>query len=442
MRPAGTSLIACVLVAWCALAAGPGGTTVSPHPLTYDGRAPDAPWREAARQRIDAHRKALLTVQVADTDGNPLEGARVSIRMRRSVFPFGSALSEDHLFPDVETEDTRQYRGHAARLFNAATLEDGLRWPEWLNPVRHERTMRSIDWIEGQGMELFGPNLIWPDWKWCPPEVQALADDPAAVDEAIRAHISDELTALRGRASRWVVVNEPTSNHEITDALGPDAIPQWFRWAHEADPDLQLYINDWGILATTWGVQYEHEPYRDAYEATIRTVLESGAPIHGIGMQCHFAARDETFDLLPPTRILEVLDRFSQFGLPIQITELDVHTMDERLQADYMRDFLTVAFSHPAVSGIMMWGFWSGRHWRPDAAMFRQDWSAKPVAEEWHRLVHDEWRTCDEATTDARGEATFSGFLGEYSVEAYWQESVTTTTATLGPGGAQLRIKR
>jgi hypothetical protein len=50
----------------------------------------------------------------------------------------------------------------------------------------------------------------------------------------------------------------------------------------------------------------------------------------------------------PFARLLEVLDRFSAFGLPIQITEFDVTIRDEEVQAQYLRDFCTGVFSHPA----------------------------------------------------------------------------------------------
>ena len=56
--------------------------------------------------------------------------------------------------------------------------------------------------------------------------------------------------------------------------------------------------------------------------------------------------------------ILRLLDRYARLELPIKITEFDVDVADESLQADYTRDFLYAAFSHPSVSGIQLWGFW------------------------------------------------------------------------------------
>jgi hypothetical protein len=50
----------------------------------------------------------------------------------------------------------------------------------------------------------------------------------------------------------------------------------------------------------------------------------------------------------PFPRLLEVPDRFSLFGLPIQITEFDVAVRNEEVQAQYPRDFCTAVSSHPA----------------------------------------------------------------------------------------------
>jgi tRNA A37 methylthiotransferase MiaB len=82
--------------------------------------------------------------------------------------------------------------------------------------------------------------------------------------------------------------------------------------------------------------------------------------------------------------------------------------LDRSLQADFMRDYLIALFSHPNVGGVMLWGFWEGRHWRPDAALFERDWTPRPVARAWMDLVHREWKTDLALTTDL-----IVGFPGE-----------------------------
>lgn len=51
------------------------------------------------------------------------------------------------------------------------------------------------------------------------------------------------------------------------------------------------------------------------------------------------------------------------------MTELDVTDADVTQRANGYEDALRVYFSHPAVDGVLMWGFWDGAHWQPDAVL-------------------------------------------------------------------------
>ena len=112
-----------------------------------------------------------------------------------------------------------------------------------------------------------------------------------------------------------------------------------------------------------------------------------------------------------------VYDEFAQLGVPLQLTELDVDAgFDDHLQADYLRDVLILSFSHPAMQGINLWGFWEGRHWRPNAALWRKNWTIKPAGQVWLDWVHSQWRTRASGTTDHAGQFKTRGFLGEYTL--------------------------
>ena len=78
-------------------------------------------------------------------------------------------------------------------------------------------------------------------------------------------------------------------------------------------------------------------------------------------------------------------------------------------------DFVT--FSHPSLEGVIMWGFWEGRHWYPDAALYRKDWSIKPNGKAWEDLVLRQWRTEVTGKSDNKGKFSTRGFLGTYKIE-------------------------
>ncbi|NLY01706.1 MAG: energy transducer TonB [Rhodopirellula sp.] len=398
--------------------------------LGYRGREADAPWRRAAAERIERYRKGPIKVTVLDAEGRPVEDADVRVTMTQHAFGWGSAVTADLLTAD--TADSRKYRETVRKLYNKVVFENDLKWPTWQREGNRPAVFTAIRWLEESGIGVRGHCLVWPSWRRMPRDVQRLADESAALRKRVNEHITEEVTALRGKLVEWDVINEPYTNHDAMDVLGRSAMVEWFRLAHEADAGVQLYVNDYAILAAG-GRDRAHQ---DHYEQTIRYLLDQGAPLQGIGLQGHFGS-----DLTPPERLIEILDRFAKFGIPLQVTEHDIDVTDEQLQADYTRDFLTAMFGHPAVKGLLTWGFWEGRHWRPNGAYFRRDWSIKPAGQAWLDLVLNAWWTRFSGSTDDTGKVATRGFLGEYEIVATKGGARQTEKVTLSTGGAKVTIK-
>jgi GH35 family endo-1,4-beta-xylanase len=215
------------------------------------------------------------------------------------------------------------------------------------------------------------------------------------------------------------------------DILGNEVMVDWFKSAHAADPQAKLFINDYAILAGGGGTT----PHRDHYEKTIRLLIDKGAPLDGIGMQGHFAT-----SLTAPEDLLKILDRFAQFKKTIWVTEYDIVLGDEALAGDYTRDFYTTLFSHPAVGGIVMWGFWDGSHWKNNAPLYRRDWSEKPAAGAYRDLVKKQWHTEQTLSSDAKGTVSLSGFLGAYEIVVTTKGQTKSAKATLVAGGSEVKV--
>jgi len=390
------------------------GVTVASLPstrFTYAGREPDAAWRKAALARIEQIRKGGFAVRVTDARGQPVSGATVHVAQRRSAFQWGSALQMKRLVQD--SPDNLRYRQLTLELFNAASTENDLKWPVWLDEweERYSRadTLAGLRWLNAHGFAVRGHVFVWPGRNNLPKEVVALLGTPRQneIPALVLAHIRDEARATRGLIGEWDVLNEPFTNHDLMDALGREIMPAWFKTAREELPGVGLYLNDFSNhdLVTS----ADHVAH---FEQTARYLIDQGAPLTGLGLQVHFNDQPN-----PPERILAVLDRYqAEFHLPVRFTEFDVWTRDEELQADYTRDFLILAFSHPSVVGVQLWGFWESSHWRPAAAMYRADWSEKPNAKVYKSLVLDQWRTRLDGATDAAGAFAGRGFLGDYVV--------------------------
>jgi hypothetical protein len=75
------------------------------------------------------------------------------------------------------------------------------------------------------------------------------------------------------------------------------------------------------------------------------------------------------------------------------------------------------------LKAFLYWGFWAGRHWRPEAALFNLNWTIRPQGEMYKQLVFDEWWTPEQTlSSDASGNAVFgSCFLGTYDVEVDYE---------------------
>ena len=391
----------------------------------YAGSAMDAPWRKAADERIEKHRKADLTVLVVDAAGKPVPGAQVSVQMRRHAFGFGSAVAAKQLLD--QSPDSQKYREIIEKNFSRIVFENDLKWPAW----NRQQVPEAIDWLRSRNIEVRGHCIVWPSWQHTPRDLQALKNDPAALRKRVNDHVTEIVAANKGKLVDWDVINEVYTNHDVVDVLGKPAMVEWFKLAHAADPAVNLYINDYSILSGG-GLDTAHQ---DAYEQVIRYLKEQGAPIHGVGLQSHFGAR-----LTSPEKLLQILDRFAAPGLKLQSTEFDINITDEPLQADYTRDFMTTLFSHPAVDGIVMWGFWEGRHWKPNAALWRKDWSIKPNGQAWLDLVTKKWWTDVAATTAADGKCQTRGFLGDYEISVTAAGKTKSAKAQLGKTGQTVKV--
>jgi endo-1,4-beta-xylanase len=401
---------------------------------SYPGIEADAPWRKAAEARIQKIRMADLKVTVTGADGKPVPGASVKVRQTRHAFQFGAVASAFMLASEPKDEaakrDLETYKQILCTYFNATSFENALKWQDWVFEKNGpDLAERSLKLFEGNGMPVRGHVLIWPGWKNLPGFLKSLEGSPAHLRELTRYRIFGAVGRFKGRLHEWDVINEPYNNTDLMQVLGYVIMADWFKWAREADPQAKLYLNDFGIL--TQDVQHQAH-----LEKTIKFLLEKGAPVDGLGLQGHFNSNP-----IAPEQILKTLDRFGEFGLPIRITEFDLNSSDEELQALFLRDFYTAAFSHPRVVGIQMWGFWERRHWRPQAALWNADWSIRKHGQAYVDLVTKTWWTNAEGATDATGVYGCRGYLGAYTIEAEAGGKRAQEVLTLDREAAQVELK-
>ena len=399
--------------------------------VTYKGIEPDAAWRTAAAERIDKIRKAELKVVAKDATGKPLPHAQVTAVLKKHAFAFGTCVPAKRLFD----KGNEKYQQELLSLFNTATLENDLKWAplakDWGPSFTLERASAAADWLRAHGLDVRGHVLVWPGWRNLPRYLHKLEKDPAKLREETEKHIREVVGAMKGRLIHWDTVNEPFDNHDLLDILGKEVAVDWFKLARQVDPKPKLFINDYAILSGGGGTT----PHRDYYESFIKMLVDKGAQLDGIGMQGHFGE-----SLTGPEDMLAILDRFAKFNKTIWITEYDVVQDDEEVGGKFTHDFYTTLFSHPAVGGIVMWGFWDGDHWKNNSAVYRKDWSLKPSGKAYRDLVLGQWRTNVQGETDDTGSYATRGFLGEYDVVVRAGGKQKAVNASLKAAGTQIEV--
>lgn len=422
---------------------------LSEPPASYAGQEADAPWRRIAAERIAKHRMGDLSVLVTDRFGKPVPGARVAIEQSRHAYRFGSCVTASR-FADAEVTfkdpamtrekflaDNARYREEFLRLFNYAVFENDLKWPMWdgSNPnFRQQTALHALEWLRDRRIPVKGHTLVWASWRQTPGWLESLKADKAALQAAILRHIRDVGAATAPFTSGWDVLNEPMSHRDIIELLGHKSVAQWFRAAREVLPGQKLVLNDFDLVGNGGNPKR-----REGLVALVRDLQKLGGAPDVIGCQSHFWSDR----LTPPQKLWEILDELhAATGLPLAATEFDLNFPNDRVQADYTRDFLTAWFAHPATESFIMWGFWGGAHWFGErGAMFRQDWTPKPNLAAYEQLVFHDWWTRASLVTNAEGRATVRAFHGEHEIRVTAPgHSTSVRMVSLPAGGRDLEI--
>jgi len=347
---------------------------------------------------IRQHRMGTLLVHTAPN-------AAVKVTQLRHEFWFGTAIA-GRMFAGLDnpSPDAKKYLEILRTHFNSAVHENEMKWysTERNGPGESDYAMadRMLDWCEKNGLVMRGHTIFWGIEQYVPKWQKNL--DDATLRKAIERRAKEVTSHYKGRITEFDLNNEMMHGDWYAKRLGPGIVADMFRWAKEGNPDARLYINDYGILQSGG----------DAYARHIQGFLGRGIPVGGIGIQGHSGGH------IDPAKVKATLDRLAAFKLPIKITEFDMNTKDEQAKARGHEALYRTCFAHPAVDGILLWGFWQGCHWLPDAALWKKDWTPTPAAELHRRLVYEEWWTRFEGKADAAGRCEVPAFFGRHRVEA------------------------
>jgi endo-1,4-beta-xylanase len=190
--------------------------------------------------------------------------------------------------------------------------------------------------------------------------------------------------------------------------IGEDFIRLAFEFAHEADPEAELYYNDYSM---------SKEGKRDAVVKMVKKLQSEGVKIDGIGMQGHM-----TMDFPTPEEEEKSIVAFSETGVKVMITELDLTVLpspgtkvsaDVALSYEYQKqlnpypnglpdsvaqaahdryaEFFRLFLKHAdKIDRVTMWGLTDGDSWRNNwpvpgrtdyPLLFDRNYQPKPIVE-------------------------------------------------------------
>ncbi|WP_062205126.1 endo-1,4-beta-xylanase [Streptomyces sp. NBRC 109706] len=271
----------------------------------------------------------------------------------------GTAIA-DHRLSDST------YNAIASTEFSSVTAENVMKW-ESIQPNRGQFNFagpdRLIDFANANDQQVWGHTLVWhsqlPSW------VQNGNFSAQELDQVVQEHINGVAGRYAGDIAYWDVVNEAFNEDGslrqsvFLNTLGEDYIADAFRYADAADPSAKLCINDYNT---------EHGNAKsDAMYQLVSDLLQQGVPIDCVGFQSHLIL-DNNY----PDNIRTNLQRFSDLGLELVITELDIRmntpSDPEKLQrqAEQYRDVVAACVAVSGCTGVTIWGFGDADSWVPD----------------------------------------------------------------------------
>ena len=268
----------------------------------------------------------------------------------------------------------------AGKQFNMLVAENEMK----MDALRPSRTTYSFDKADElvnlakkNKMAMRGHCLVWhsqqPTWlssdgkkndqNWTRDEALAIMKD----------HITTVMQHFKGKVTEWDVVNECLADDQSivrtnpdgytlrqtvwSRAIGDDYIDSAFVYAHRADPDAVLYLND-------YGVELQGKAKTAAFYNLIARLRRDNIPVDGAGLQCHFS-----IDEVDSVKLDHTIRRFGEAGLKCIITELDMgisSTSAQNLeeQARCYRVITDIVLNNDNCPSMLIWGVKDNDSWR------------------------------------------------------------------------------
>ncbi len=402
------------------------------------------------RAYADIAANRMTTTRISlNYGGKPAAGVIIRIKQKSHDFGFGCNLFLLNQFSDVE--DNVKYQSSVAKVFNTATLpfywnavepeQDKPRYTaDSFNIFRRPAPDICVEYCRSHNIEpklhcLFYDKFI-PDWL-------ENIKDQSTVKKLYEKRFREIAERYSPSITQYEVTNETLQARywKRMSVLTPlrDILDWCFCMARKYLPDKELIINEGNPIE-----YFDGCGFRDAYFMQIEGLLNRGVSVDKVGIQQHFFANaseelsredvkiEKLWKYNAAERNYAFLDAYSQLGLPIQLTEVTVPTLEDseygrEIQALLLRQLMIMWFSHKSIDSVIYWNTVDHMAYdSPDGkwlenkclgGLLNRDLSPKPAYLMLDKLINQEWHTETVLKTNVYGIAEFTGFRGNYEAE-------------------------
>jgi endo-1,4-beta-xylanase len=237
----------------------------------------------------------------------------------KDYFYIGTALNRNQIF-GKDTSAASLITDH----FNSITPENILKWyavhpePEKFD---FEAPDRLVALGKENGMFVVGHTLVWHSQtpRWVFQDTSGTAADRETLLQRMKDHIFTIVSRYKGQIHGWDVVNEAIDDdgrlHKSPwlEIIGEDYLQKAFEYAREADPNAELYYNDYSM--------YKPGKVKGVVKL-VRSLQEKGIRVDGIGLQGHWGLDYPSLDELEAS-----IMAYAELGAKVMITELDISAL-------------------------------------------------------------------------------------------------------------------
>ena len=219
----------------------------------------------------------------------------------------------------------------------------------------------ALAWASANQQTIIGGPLVY-DNPTAPPWLKFDASDcgawpPAELEVLMQNYIQTVVTKFGNQVAGWEVVNEPLTSgdncwHKV---LGDQYIDRAFQYAHAANPDALLMLNE------AFGWDGVDKTLADQFFALVRRLQAAGVPIDVVGIQMHLRA--DTLRPTYPDEFQYFLDQAEKLGLKVWITEMDVYQGDPgtvqnplEVQKNIFETIARTCLKSPICNRLIFWG--------------------------------------------------------------------------------------